>query len=357
MPRPNTGPKLYWHPERGTYYIRWYERGEKRVRSTGTSDRHEAEKCLAQFIGASHKPASGPRQPDAITVGEALDLYGTGPGAKAADPTRIGYAITALLPFWQDKTIAEINAASCDQYARHRDKAPGTVRRELGTLAAAINHIHREGVLTRAVPVTLPPKPAPKERWLTVSEAAKLLNAARTSTGRGRGYLPLFILIGLYTGARKEAILSLRWPQVDLARGRINFARPGIGQTKKRRPMLPMPARLRTFLHYAWQRRSSDTGTVLHIDGRPIQKLNRGFALAAGKAGLSDVTPHTLRHTRGTWLAQQGVPIWQIAGWLGQDPETTSQIYAHHHPDFMGEAMAAVDRRKAGNGNQYRNAL
>ena len=38
-----------------------------------------------------------------------------------------------------------------------------------------------------------------------------------------RLHLPLFILIGLYTGARKEAILSLRWSQVDLTSNRIDF--------------------------------------------------------------------------------------------------------------------------------------
>jgi hypothetical protein len=36
-------------------------------------------------------------------------------------------------------------------------------------------------------------------------------------------HLPLFILVGLYGGARKEAILSLRWLQVDLDAGRIDF--------------------------------------------------------------------------------------------------------------------------------------
>lgn len=279
-------------------------------------------------------------------MAEALDIYAKGQAVKTADPARIGYAIDALLSYWQGKTLAQITPATCDKYRIARGVMPGTARRELGTLSAAINYIHREGILTRLVPVSLPPKPEPKDRWLTVNEAARLLNAARTSPGRGRSYLPLFILIGLYTGARKEAILSLRWPQVDFARGRIAFAIPGRAQTKKRRPTIPMPARLRTFLRYAYERRSSDTGTVLHIDGAPIQKLNRGFALAVKRAGLSDVTPHTLRHTRGTWLAQQGVPMWQIAGWLGQDPETTARIYAHHDPDYMAGTLDAVDRRR-----------
>jgi integrase len=63
-------------------------------------------------------------------------------------------------------------------------------------------------------------------------------------------------------------------------------------------------------------------------------------------AGLEEVTPHTLRHSRGTWLAQQGLPMSQIAEWLGQDQETTSRIYAHHRPDFMTGALSALDRRK-----------
>ena len=56
--------------------------------------------------------------------------------------------------------------------------------------------------------------------------------------------MPLFILIGLYTGRRKEAILSLRWPQIDLVGGVIDFEIAGRARTKKRRGQIPIPARL-----------------------------------------------------------------------------------------------------------------
>ncbi|MEZ5688730.1 MAG: site-specific integrase [Caenibius sp.] len=341
MPRPNRGPRLHWIAERGTFYIIWYDRGAKRLRSTGTADRREAEKSLVAFIGASHR-LSGKNEPQDILVTDALDHYGKYHAPTRADPARIGYAIDALISYWTGKTLADITPRTCAAYTKERGIAPGTARRELSTLTAAQSFLLREGLLTSVTPATLPDKPEPKDRWITRQEAARLLWAARKGGRQARLYLPLFILIALHTGARKEAILSLRWSQVDLQGGRINYAIPGRARTKKRRPHIPIPRRLMPHLKRAWIRRSDDNGTVLHLDGQPLQRIDKGFRAAVKRAGLEGVTPHTLRHTRGTWLAQAGVPLWEIAGFLGQDQETTARIYAHHHPDYMRAAMDAV---------------
>lgn len=274
-----------------------------------------------------------------------LALYGEHHGPTTADPARIAYTIDAMLSWWHDKTVAQITPATCRAYVRARSVRPGTARRELATLRAAMNFAVRNQWLTRAMPVAMPAKPAGRDRWLTAHEAARLLNAARTGDGKQRLHLPLFILIALYTGARKEAILSLRWPQVDMERGRIDFQGEA-RRTKKGRALLPIPRRLTTFLRLAWRRRASDTGTVLHYDGHPVGSIKRSFATACRAAGLEDVTPHTLRHTRGTWLAQAGVPMFEIAGWLGQSLATTAELYAHHHPDYMEAARNATDRRR-----------
>lgn len=356
MPRPNTGPRLKWIEARGCWYVLRYEQGAKRLRSTGTADRREAEKALADYIGASHRDRSGPREPGEITVAEALELYGDLHAPKTADPVRIGYAIDALLPFWGANTLAQITPSACDRYVRERGVKASTAARELRVLRAAVNFLVRDGRLSRTVPVAMPPKPDGKDRFLTLNEAARLLNAARAPQERdggrwvggskARAYLPLFILLGLYTGARSEAILSLRWPQVDLARGRIDFNPPGRTKTKKRRALIPIPRKLMTFLRYAWVRRSSDLGPVLHIDGKPIQRIHHGFANAVKRAGLGGVTPHTLRHTCGTWMALRGVPLHDIGAWLGHGDMRTTMLYAHHSPDFMDAAKLAMDRRK-----------
>jgi len=348
MPRPSRGPYLHFVAHRGRWYIQWSEGGQTRMRSTGTGDRSAANLALAEFIqesARSQRPA-GPSDPSGFPIGEALTLYGTEHAPHAADPARIGYAIQALVGFWGERMVGDVTRETCRAYGRARGKAPGTIRRELATLRAAINYAKEEGRLTYAPTVHLPKKPEGKDRFLRKSEAAALLNAARTGHASTRPYLPLFILIALYTGARKGAILELRWPQVDLEAERIDFNPPGRTRTSKGRARQPIPRRLLTFLRLARQR-GTDLGYVIHRDGAQLDNMKRAFNTAAAAAGLADVTPHTLRHTCGTWLAQSGVALDKIGGWLGHTDARTTQLYAHHHPDFMEDARAAADRRRA----------
>jgi integrase len=82
---------------------------------------------------------------------------------------------------------------------------------------------------------------------------------------------------------------------------------------------------------------------VLHHNGDRLANIKRSFTTACRRAGLDDVTPHTLRHTAGTWMAQRGVDLWQVAGYLGLTHQLTTDIYLHHHPDFLEDARAALD--------------
>lgn len=338
MPRRNRGPHLIWR--KGVWYIREYVGGRPKLRSTGTRDSEEANQALADYVRREQR-GSGPVGPEAFAIADALADYGEERAPKTADPERIGHAIAALLPFWKDRMVADVTEATCNAYRRHRPRSDGTVRRELGALQAAIGHAVKHGRLTRPVHVFMPPKPQGRDRWLTRTELAALLRAARRER-QSRLHLPLFILIGLYTGARKQAILGLRWRQVDLERGRIDFNPPGRIQTDKRRPVIPIPRGLLWFLRKA-RERGGELGYVINHKGRPIGNIKRAFASAALNAGLQDVTPHTLRHTCGTWMAQQGVSLFAVARYLGHTTARTSELYAHHSPDFLEEARRALD--------------
>ena len=156
-----------------------------------------------------------------------------------------------------------------------------------------------------------------------------------------RLYLPLFILVGLYSGQRKSAVLGLRWSQVDYRRETIDFNAPGARRTNKRRSKIPIPAKLLGHLRRA-RKKGTELGFVVNDNGTRIKDVKKGFAGACRRAGLVGVTPHTLRHTCATWLMQAGVGIWEAAGFLGMSVETIQRVYAHHSPDYMKDAAKAL---------------
>lgn len=375
MPRQNTGPRLVLRKKSGytqsIYAIRWYERGERRERSTGTGDRAEAEAALAEFIAATAATRpDGPRRADQISVADTLTFYGEERAPHLADPHRVAHAIMALLTYWDDKMVSAVIGNTCRAYVRHRQKQGAqvsTAGRELGTLRAAINHCYREGHLLEPRGVVLPPKAPPRERWLGRAEAAALLRGAKNEI-KARWHLPLFILIGLYTGARKEAILQLQWQPnttggwIDLNAGLMDFNAVDKAKTKKRRSRIPIPDRLRPFLVNARRRTRQH---VIEIDGLPVKNVKRSFATAcrhgaaweaarASRLGteprfdLKGVHPHVLRHSCITWLMQHGLNDYDVAHFVGATLETIQKTYGHHAPDYLKGPATALNRPVAG---------
>ncbi|MEO1192394.1 MAG: site-specific integrase [Pseudomonadota bacterium] len=260
-------------------------------------------------------------------------------GPELAAPERLAYAGQALGAFWSGKTADQV-PGHLMAYRQTRNVSDGTLRRELGVLRAALNHAVQTGVMIRAIAVPMPPPPPPKDRFLQRNEVAALIRAARREP-KARSYLPLFILLGYYTGQRKGAILSLRWSQVDLSARRIDFNSPGRRQTNKRRPRIPMPAKLYGHLSRL-RKRAPDIAPVLHLDGQPLADLKKSFASACKRADLADVTPHTLRHTAAIQLMKRGVKTWEAAGYLGMSEEMLVRVYGHHHPDYLRGAAEAL---------------
>jgi len=332
---------LRWLAKRRCFYVVWTEHGRSRECSTRTADSKQAEIAFAEWL-RRRGSRTGPRDPSEILVTDVLSEYAEQRGPKVASPERIAYAVDALTDFFESNSVADVTPQTCGRYVEQRGRSVGTARRELGVLRAAINYAHRNGLITRPVAVELPERPEPRDRWLTRDEAAWLLRASRTA--QGRLYMPLFILLGIYTGRRKEAILSLRWPQVKLDTQTINFEIAGRRRTNKRRGVVRIAPELLRHLKRA-RRRGTDMGYVLHIDGKRIGDIKKGFAAACKRAGLTGVTPHTLRHTAATWLMQKGIDPWQAAGFLSMSMETLQRVYAHHHPDYLREAAESIGKR------------
>ena len=327
MPRHAQGPRLYLDRRRK----QWIVRDGKSFSRTGRpkSDRAGAEKRLAEYIGAKYRPTPSPSP----MIADVLLAYSREHLPSVPSGANTAWNVKNLILFWGMKKIDYVTPNNCRTYAA--TKAAGGARRDLEVLRAAIGYWHRNyGPLSSVPVVQLPPKSQPKERWLTRQEARKLRQAAMRWP-----HLYRFIVIGLLTGSRSGAIMNLKWDWIDLDRGLMRRRAAGEAETKKRTPPVRMGKKLTRLLRH-WKRLDGDRSKwVCHYDGRPVAKMRRSWAAAIAKAGLGkDVTPHTLRHTRATWLMQSGIDPWEAAGHLGMSMETLQRVYGKHHPDYQKNA-------------------
>jgi integrase len=178
----------------------------------------------------------------------------------------------------------------------------------------------------------MPRAPGPRTRWLTRAEASRLLGAAHRVE-----YLKRLILLGLHTGSRPGVLLALKWDQIDLKTG-VMLRRPQMtaGASNKQAPPVRLGRKILGHLR-RWHRMDGGIcALVVHYNGQQISSPHTSWRKACHAAGLQNVKPHTLRHTRATWLMQKGASVWEVAGHLGMTVKTLESTYGHHHADYQG---------------------
>jgi integrase len=289
-------------------------------------------------------------------VADILALYAAKVAPGHARPKATAQRISALLDFFGDKMLVDLNGDLCRAFIE-QSFSPSVARHHLEDLRAAINFHRKEGLCSKIVEVFLPPGSQPRERWLTRKEVAKLIRTARNyrevqkgvpTDRRSRQHIARFILVALYTGTRAGAVCSAAleptaghgW--IDLERGVFYRRAPNAKVTKKRAPTIPLPDRLLAHLR-RWCAQGSTF--AVEFDGRPVKRVSKAFKRVVADSGLGDdVVPHTLRHTAATWMMMAGTDLWEASGFLGMTPELLTQRYGHHHPQHMASARNAFAR-------------
>jgi integrase len=344
----------------------WNIRDGQRTIGTGCveSDRREAERKLASYITGKHDPKAtrSGGNPNAIKVADALSVYMTEKIAHTTRP-RAGIAmIENLGAFFGEHTIGELNGALQREYVKQRG-SQSAARRELETLGAAINYHIRDmvgGVQTLFRPV-LPAESPARQRWLTRSEAARLIWAAWRKRCDHNGedwgrhtsrHIARFILVGLYTGTRAGAICgaalipTIGRGYVDLEAGHFVRLAYGKRETNKRQPPVDLPPRLLAHLR-RWQRLGISRNAIVEFHGKPVEKINNGWTAVVEAAGLATdikerkVIPHTLRHTSISWYLRSGVPIDRVSDYCGVSIHIIKKVYGHHISGWSDVVMQA----------------
>lgn len=329
----------------GVYYVVWSEgRRSKRV-STRTRNVGEATAFLGEWIRLPR--GAGPVED--LTCAEAWQAYKAGHiervhARQPVKPEALLRAWSRLAPFFADLPVRSVNQRHVDVFvaARRRDGLrDSTIWYELRILLAIWNHAASRKVKlipsTDIPAVDLPAAPEPRERWLSETEIARLLDAARARAGARLSPVEIFLWLALETAARRQAILDLTWDRVDFDADTpvIHYALPGRRQTRKRRASVPISDALMPILRRA-QRESASP----HVVGT-LKSPNVAIAAVARAAGVAGVTPHVMRHTAASHMARNGVPLWLIAKILGNTAAVVEKSYAKHAPEHLLSAVNA----------------
>jgi integrase len=373
LPQRHKGPHLWLRtrPGRSTLY---YIKDGRHVESTGCGpdDLRGAEAALARYVATKHakqaREARGRRIED-TPIADVLLAYGAAKANEVARPVELASRLYRLTEWWGDRMVTEVSSVLCDAYIAERGSL-SAARNELADLRAAINHAAKERIIDAAVPVSVPGRLQARERWLTRSEMAALIWAAWSyrevqkgapTERRSRRHVARFILMGRYTGSRAAAICGASlWPEkgrgwVDLEAGVFYRAAEAEKATNKRKPTIRLPASLLAHIRrwvavarreYAAGKRKTPPRFVVEWNGNPVRSVRKAFAGARDTAGLGkDVTPHVLRHTVATWLAQSGAEVHDICGFLGMTRETFEAHYGHHCAAHQASVHRALGSR------------
>lgn len=342
--------------EAARYVIR--DSGREFATGCSASQSEDAERRLAAYVASKYAPVRKERHISEIGVDEVISIYIDDVAPRQARPKKAGERAERLLKFFGRKKLSDVNGSLCRAYAEWRG-SPGGARRDLQDLAAAINHHAKEGFHREIVRVVLPPRGQSRKRWLTRSEAARLIWACwrcrELQGGVGTDKRPLrhlcrFLLMGVYTGSRPAAIFNASWFEgpslsyVDLERGVFHRHAAGAKVTAKRQPTVRLAPRLLAHLR-RWRaldaRLRPGNRYVVMFGGAKIESVKTALAHAGRLSGVTGVSAYTLRHTAGAWLAGR-VDTRIAAEYIGTTEEIFRAHYGHLDPAFQEAAARAI---------------
>lgn len=240
-----------------------------------------------------------------------------------------------LLESFAGKHLSQVSSFLVEKHKQQRIQAGARVRanRELAVLKSLFNRC-REWKLIECdnpvISVKMVKEPRQRLRFLEREEEARLLDECPEP-------LRTIVLMGTNCGLRlKSEALTLRWADVDMGRRTLTvsaaYAKSGTSRTVSLNSLI-LDALTRL------PRRSEFV--FAKPNGKPYHAI-RGFREACRRAELTNVTPHSTRHTFATRLVENGVDLRTVQELGGWATLSLVQRYAHVSPSRKAEAVEGL---------------
>lgn len=160
-----------------------------------------------------------------------------------------------------------------------------------------------------------------RERFIQADELPRFFAAVMEETNET---IRDYVLLSLYTGARRSNVLAMRWEDVSFPRSEwhIPMTKNGTPQTV---PLSPEAMAILTE-----RQGRSDSLFVLPGNGKSghLEEPKKGWKRILERAGIADLRLHDLRRTLGSWQARGGASLAIIGKSLNHKNPSTTAIYA-----------------------------
>lgn len=231
---------------------------------------------------------------------------------------------------------------------RERQRSPATTEESLIILRAALNHAKRKRRI-EDVPFfrTLGRERVSNPNITRIDLATIARMLAYASNARGADALHSFIVATVCTLARPDAVFDMsvlperrQWREGDHLMNLNPFNRI---QTSKRRPIVAVPAQLRSLLHKALADPAAN-GWVVHWRGERVQDVDSSWATMLRALGLPEETEYRsyiLRRSMATILRNRHqrdetvtVDFGDLESQMGHKRRSQTEIYALPDPSY-----------------------
>jgi integrase len=319
--------KLYlFKKANGYYYVQFELDGQRRQKSTREKTKTEALKFLTDFRENVKKRHT--RLLFSEFVQQFCKLR-----APALRPTTLKRIYLPAFKSFQsvcgDRYLSAYTLRDVEKFkaARYETCTSTSVNIEFRTLRAAFNcavawGYLRENPFSKSRPIAVPEQPP---AYLSKEEFQRLINIVDVPVLR-----ELFIFAAL-TGLRQGEILNLEWSHVDFDQRLIYVANSEWFVTKSGKcRVVPMSDTVFSLLEGRGISKSF-CRYVFHSGGTKLSQsyVEHKFKHHVRRLGLNDrVKFHSLRHSFATWLAREGVSIYEIQKLLGHSDVRVTQVYA-----------------------------
>lgn len=248
------------------------------------------------------------------------------------DVNRIELRINPALGNFRLATITQRDLTTF--HAKEKERTSSTTANHyLALLKRMLNLAVKWGLLEKnpAAGMDKFKEPPSRERFLTKEELPNFLKALDELDDR---LSVAAIKLLLFTGCRRNEILSMKWDQVRFDEGRIFL--PTTKNGRSRSVLLNVKAR--DILEGLRARMDDDTRTRNSAFVFPsragtrkgyIYDLRKPFGAACAIAGIEGLRIHDLRHSFATIAIMGGASLYDVQKLLGHSDISMTQRYAH----------------------------